>query len=131
MGVTAGGAATLSPNNSFPGSLQRMWTKNDWAHVHAISGTGHTVIGFFYLIDVVAGDIARLNGAAWTPHVSFEWVLFSMLCGAVNALSGMQPSLVPGRVRDFPQLMGFGEDGNLKAAGFLNTCSFFFFLTYQ
>jgi len=43
----------------------------------------------------------------------------------------MQPSLVPGRVRDFPQLMGFGEDGNLKAAGFLNTCSFFFFLTYQ
>jgi len=108
-----------------------MWTKNDFVHVHAISGAAHTLIGFVYLVDVVAGHLARMSGAAWTDHVSFDAVLWSMVFGAVNALSGMQPSLIPGRVRDLPQLFGFGEDGNLKAAGFLNTCSFYFFLTYQ
>lgn len=128
--VATGGAATL-PVNEFPGSMRRMWTKGDWAHVHAITGTAHTMIGFVYLCDVIAGDVARLNGAQWTPIVSFDVVVWSIVFGAVNAISGMQPSLIPGRVKDVAQLFGFGEDGNLKAAGFLNTCGFYFFLTYQ
>merc|ERR1719367_2106839 len=54
-----------------------------------------------------------------------------MLFGAINAVSGLQPSLLPRPFDDLLQLLGFGKDGNLKSAGFVNTAAFYFFLTYQ
>mmetsp|Transcript_5765 Transcript_5765/g.10312 ORF Transcript_5765/g.10312 Transcript_5765/m.10312 type:complete len:377 (+) Transcript_5765:53-1183(+) len=112
-------------------AVRRMWTRADAWHVHAISGAIHTLIGFAYLLDVIVGDIVRLSGGEWSDHVSLEWVLLSMVFGAVNAVSGLQPSLMPQPTKDLAQLLGFGEDGNLQAAGFVNTAGFYFFLTYQ
>lgn len=91
----------------------------------------HTLVGLVYLIDLMAGDFVRLSGGQYTYHVSLEWVLLSMMFGAVNAVSGLQPSLLPRPFSNLPQLLGFGEDGNLQAAGFVNTAGFYFFLTYQ
>jgi len=108
-----------------------MWTRADAWHVHAISGGLHTIIGLFYLLDILVGDVVRLNGGQWSEHVPFELVLASMVFGAVNAVSGLQPTLLPRPTETLPQLLGFGEDGNLQAAGFVNTAGFYFFLTYQ
>ena len=44
-----------------------------------------------------------------------------MIFGAVNAVSGLQPSLLPRPTESLAQLLGFGADGNLQAAGFVNT----------
>lgn len=130
---SGGAAATLKASSSFSWerAFRRMWTAADWMHVHAISGGAHTLIGLIYLIDVIAGDLVRLNGGQWTNHVSLDVVLLSMLFGAVNAATGLQPSLLPRPFSDLPQLLGFGKDGNLQAAGFVNTAGFYFFLTYQ
>lgn len=108
-----------------------MWTSADFWHVHAVSGMVHTAIGAVYLLDVMAGDLAKLSGTTWTAHVPFDLVLLSMVAGAINAVSGLQPALLPRPFKDLLQLLGFGEDGNLKAAGFVNTAAFYFFLTYQ
>ncbi|CAK9076038.1 unnamed protein product, partial [Durusdinium trenchii] len=112
-------------------AIRRMWTRADSWHVHAISGGLHTVIGLFYLLDILIGDVIRLNGGEWSSHVPFELVLASMVFGAINAVSGLQPSLLPRPFDNLSQLLGFGEDGNLQAAGFVNTAGFYFFLTYQ
>lgn len=112
-------------------AIRRMWTRADAWHVHAISGGLHTIIGLFYLLDILVGDVVRLNGGQWSEHVPFELVLASMVFGAVNAVSGLQPTLLPRPTETLPQLLGFGEDGNLQAAGFVNTAGFYFFLTYQ
>ena len=112
-------------------AIRRMWTRADAWHVHAISGGVHTLIGFFYLLDIMIGDVVRLNGGQWSEHVPFDLVLASMIFGAINAVSGLQPSLLPRPTQTFAQLLGFGEDGNLQAAGFVNTAGFYFFLTYQ
>mmetsp|Transcript_84500 Transcript_84500/g.149566 ORF Transcript_84500/g.149566 Transcript_84500/m.149566 type:complete len:414 (+) Transcript_84500:35-1276(+) len=127
------GAVTISPEKSFDAerAFRRMWTKADWLHVHAVSGAVHTLIGLVYLLDLMIGDVVRLNGGAYTDHVPIEWVLGSMVFGAVNAISGLQTSLLPRPFNNPAQLLGFGEDGNLQAAGFLNTAGFYFFLTYQ
>lgn len=112
-------------------AIRRMWTRADAWHVHAISGGVHTLIGFFYLLDIMIGDVVRLNGGQWSEHVPFDLVLASMIFGAINAVSGLQPSLLPRPTQTLAQLLGFGEDGNLQAAGFVNTAGFYFFLTYQ
>uniref|UniRef100_A0A7S2J156 Uncharacterized protein n=1 Tax=Alexandrium andersonii TaxID=327968 RepID=A0A7S2J156_9DINO len=82
-------------------------------------------------MDVMAGDVAKLSGATWQEHVPFEVVLLSMVIGAFNAVSGLQPALLPRPFKDFLQLLGFGEEGNMKSAGFVNTALFYFILTYQ
>jgi len=131
--VSNGSGATLQASKefSFERAFRRMWTKADWLHVHALTGAVHTVVGFVYLLDLVVGDVVRLNGGSWSEHVSFEVVIASMLFGAVNALTGLQTSLIPRPFNNLAQLMGFGEDGNLGSAGFVNTAAFYFFLTYQ
>lgn len=126
--VDASGVARASWQDT---AIRRMWTRADAWHVHAISGGLHTLIGFFYLLDILVGDGVRLNGGQWSEHVPFELVLASMVFGAVNAVSGLQPSLLPRPTQTLAQLLGFGEDGNLQAAGFVNTAGFYFFLTYQ
>eukprot|EP00439_Symbiodinium_sp_Y106_P023760 s159_g2.t3 len=132
VAVTADGTAVASaPKSWSETALRRMWTRADSMHVHAISGAVHTLIGFVYLIDIILGDLVRLNGGEWQDHVSFEVVFISMIFGAVNAVSGLQPSLLPQPTKDLAQLLGFGEEGNLQAAGFVNTAGFYFFLTYQ
>lgn len=129
--VTGAGVAAASPSFSWDLMVRRMWTKADWLHVHAVSGALHTLVGLVYLLDVIAGDVVRLAGGAWEPHVSFDLVLLSMLFGAVNAVTGLQPSLLPRPFEDVLQLFGFGKAGNLQSAGFINTAFFYFFLTYQ
>lgn len=132
VAVTADGTAVASaPKSWSETAFRRMWTRADSMHVHAISGAVHTLIGFVYLIDIILGDLVRLNGGEWQDHVSFEVVFVSMIFGAVNAVSGLQPSLLPQPTKDLAQLLGFGEEGNLQAAGFVNTAGFYFFLTYQ
>ncbi|CAJ1362899.1 unnamed protein product [Effrenium voratum] len=112
-------------------AFRRMWTRADSFHVHAISGTVHTIIGLAYLLDVLLVDIVRLAGGQMSPHLPFELVLASMGFGAVNAITGLQPSLLPRPTKTIAQLLGFGEDGNLSSGGFVNTAGFYFFLTYQ
>jgi len=97
----------------------------------ASGGTIHTVIGLVYIIDVLQADTSRFFTGAGTEHLPFPIVLWSMLFGAINALSGLQPALLPRPFKDVLQLLGIGENGNLKAAGFVNTAAFYFFLTYQ
>ncbi|CAE7533952.1 unnamed protein product [Symbiodinium pilosum] len=131
VSVGVDGTGTAVARDWSQTAIRRMWTRADSWHVHAISGAIHTLIGFVYLVDVIIGDLVRLNGGDWTDHVSFEWVLISMVFGAVNAVSGLQPTLLPQPTKNVAQLLGFGEDGNLQAAGFVNTAGFYFFLTYQ
>lgn len=114
-----------------PNALRRMWTSADAWHVHAVSGAFHIGIGVIYLLDIVIGDFVRLAGGTWSAHVSIEVVLASMVFGAVNALTGLQPRLLPGKIENLPQVMGFGPNGNLKSGGFINTAIFYFILTYQ
>jgi len=129
----AGGAAMVAEPDSNWGMFgRRMWTAADSYHVHAISGVLHTVIGLVYLLDVMVSDVAALNGGTYAgPHVPFEVVLFSMAMGAVNALTGLQTTLLPRPFKDLLQLLGFGENGNLKSAGFVNTAVFYLLLTFQ
>eukprot|EP00933_Yihiella_yeosuensis_P036652 TRINITY_DN30405_c0_g1_i1.p1 TRINITY_DN30405_c0_g1~~TRINITY_DN30405_c0_g1_i1.p1 ORF type:complete len:428 (-),score=56.41 TRINITY_DN30405_c0_g1_i1:37-1206(-) len=131
--VGTAGTATLTQEKSFSmeRAVRRMWTKADFLHVHAVSGAVHTLIGLAYLVDVVVGDIVKLNGGTWSDHVPFEVVLMSLAFGALNAVSGLQVSLLPRPFNDLAQLLGLGENGNLQAAGFINTAVFYFSLTYQ
>lgn len=125
--AASGGSATATLQRSF----RRMWTAADFWHIHAVSGAAHTLIGLAFLLDVVAGDVAHLSGVEWTAHVPFDIVLASMFFGALNAVSGLQPALLPRPFDDLLQLLGIGEEGNLKSAGFINTAVFYFILTYQ
>lgn len=133
--VSLGGVATASvpsePSFSWDLAVRRMWTAADKAHIHAITGTIHISIGLVYIIDVIAGDVATLNGMKWTPHVSLDVLLISMLFGAANAVSGLQRSLLPKPFKDLVECLGFGEKPNYKSAGFINTAVFYFILSYQ
>lgn len=130
-----GGAAVVTPASGGTVTLElairRMFTRADFWHIHAVTGTIHTVIGLVYIIDVLQADTSRFFTGAGTEHLPFPIVLWSMLFGAINALSGLQPALLPRPFKDVLQLLGIGENGNLKAAGFVNTAAFYFFLTYQ
>eukprot|EP00929_Paragymnodinium_shiwhaense_P114574 TRINITY_DN83018_c0_g1_i1.p1 TRINITY_DN83018_c0_g1~~TRINITY_DN83018_c0_g1_i1.p1 ORF type:complete len:467 (+),score=64.45 TRINITY_DN83018_c0_g1_i1:63-1403(+) len=112
-------------------AVRRMWTRADYLHIHTISGVLHTVIGTVYLIDIVLGDLVGFMGGAWTPHVPFSLVLASMLFGFINAVSGLQVTLLPRPFKTVEQLFGFGPDPNLKSAGFINTALFYCYLSYQ
>mmetsp|Transcript_135982 Transcript_135982/g.290664 ORF Transcript_135982/g.290664 Transcript_135982/m.290664 type:complete len:456 (+) Transcript_135982:88-1455(+) len=111
--------------------VRRMWTAADSLHIHAITGIVHTVVGLLYILDVAAADLAQMNGMKWSEHVPFEVVVASIVFGAANAASGLQPALLPRPFEDVLQLLGIGEKGNLGSAGFVNTAAFFFILTYQ
>jgi len=121
-----GGAAVAKARPWF-----RMWTRADFWHVHAVTGTIEILIGVLYLLDVAVGDIFRLSGMSWSPLVPLEAVYLSLILGAVNGLSGLQPTLLPRPFDDFMQLLGLGENGNLKSGGFVNTAVFYFILAHQ
>mmetsp|Transcript_83951 Transcript_83951/g.271286 ORF Transcript_83951/g.271286 Transcript_83951/m.271286 type:complete len:434 (-) Transcript_83951:164-1465(-) len=134
--AVASGAAVVTPRSSggtvsLNLAVQRMWTRADYLHVHAISGIIHTGIGLIYILDVLVADLATLSGTPTSTQLPFDIVLFSMLAGAANAVSGLQVTLMPRPFKDVWQLLGFGEDGNLKSAGFVNTAVFYFILSYQ
>ena len=44
------------------GNLQRMWTKADAMHLHALSGAVYMLLGGLVLLDVAAVDLMTLNG---------------------------------------------------------------------
>eukprot|EP00929_Paragymnodinium_shiwhaense_P024231 TRINITY_DN14977_c0_g1_i15.p1 TRINITY_DN14977_c0_g1~~TRINITY_DN14977_c0_g1_i15.p1 ORF type:complete len:478 (-),score=94.22 TRINITY_DN14977_c0_g1_i15:731-2164(-) len=111
-------------------TLEVMWTKKDFGHLHAISGVLYCLFGAIYLLDIALHDIATLSGVEGSLHVSNQAALLAMLVGSLNALSGLQPALL-GSWNDLPKLLGFGKNGNLKAAGFLDASVFFFILSYQ
>jgi len=128
--TSAGGSATVA-SPDWLRAARRMWTAADAYHIHAVTGVFHGVVGLFYLLDVVAVNAATLMGSSWSPLVPFELVVASIVVGAINAVTGLQPALLPRPFKDLMQLFGFGEQGNLKSAGFINTAFFYFFLTYQ
>mmetsp|Transcript_58852 Transcript_58852/g.137462 ORF Transcript_58852/g.137462 Transcript_58852/m.137462 type:complete len:424 (+) Transcript_58852:49-1320(+) len=125
---TSGGAAVAAEP---PRPWFRMWTRADFWHIHAVAGTVELAIGVVYLLELIAGDILRLNGMSWSSFVPMEAVYLSLALGAVNALSGLQPTLLPRPYDDFLQLLGLGEKGNLKSGGFVNTAVFYFILAHQ
>lgn len=111
--------------------LTRLWTSADAGHIHALSGAVYMLMGLAYMCDLVASDLAVLRGAVGVHSLPVEWAFLSLACGAVNALSGMQPALLSRSLGDFLQAMGFGQHGSLKSGGFVNGCLFWILLAYQ
>merc|ERR1712025_1331024 len=101
-----------------------MWTKADREHIHAISGAVYLLAGFLFLLAVAVDDIAKLGlhnisaGGAQPPLISFA--LLSLLFGALNAGSGLQPALVSSSLTDLLKAVVVGQNRNLKSAGFAN-----------
>ncbi|CAK9073320.1 Uncharacterized protein SCF082_LOCUS35921 [Durusdinium trenchii] len=54
----------------------------------------------------------------------------ALFFGVLNALSGLQPSLLGPR-RELSKLLGFGRQGDVKSGGFLNAAGFYLVLAYQ
>ncbi|CAE7477224.1 unnamed protein product [Symbiodinium natans] len=117
-------------------SINRMWTSADLAHVHAISGAAYLALGAFVLLYTSMTDLMALNGS-WVqaseftaPVLPMEVKLVALWTGVLNALSGLQPSLLGPR-RDVLKLLGFGSTGDVKTGGFLNAAAFYMVLAYQ
>ncbi|CAE7869186.1 unnamed protein product [Symbiodinium microadriaticum] len=111
-------------------SMNRMWTSADVAHVHAISGAIYFVLGAGVLLYTCASDIMTLNGNSWAPTLPMEVKLLALFAGVLNALSGLQPSLLGSR-SDVLKVLGFGSRGDVKTGGFLNAAAFYLVLAYQ
>lgn len=111
-------------------SLQRMWTPADLAHVHAISGGAYMALGGAALLDTAVSDVMTLNGSSWAPSLPLEVHYLALFFGVLNALSGLQPSLLGPR-RELSKLLGFGRQGDVKSGGFLNAAGFYLVLAYQ
>ncbi|CAE7021197.1 unnamed protein product [Symbiodinium sp. CCMP2456] len=111
-------------------SVNRMWTSADVAHVHAISGAIYFALGAGVLLYTGATDIMTLNGNSWAPTLPMEVKLLALFAGALNALSGLQPSLLGSR-SDVLKVLGFGSRGDVKTGGFLNAAAFYLVLAYQ
>jgi len=111
------------------GSLERIWTRADFAHVHAVTGAGYALLGALVLLDMTMHDAAALNGGdpAQLPH----WVAFvALFLGCCNASSGLQPSLL-GQRNSLLKTLGLGTDADLKSGGFVNASIFYLVLCYQ
>lgn len=111
-------------------SVHRMWTSSDVAHVHALSGAVYLALGAAVLLDTSMSDIMNLNGHSWAPLLPVEVKFAALLAGILNALSGLQPSLLGSR-SDVLKLLGFGDKGDVKTGGFLNAAAFYLVLAYQ
>jgi hypothetical protein len=107
------------------GSLQPLFTSADFVHIHAASGAAYMLLGALWLLDVVVYDLAVLNAVHWERLLPTELSLLCMLLGALNAASGLQPSLL-GRPRGLLEAFGLGEKGNPRTGGFVNASLFYF-----
>lgn len=111
-------------------SVNRMWTSADLAHVHAISGAVYLALGAAVLLDTSMADLMNLNGISWAPALPLEMKFLALAAGVLNAISGLQPSLLGSR-SDVLKLLGFGNKGDVKTGGFLNAAVFYMVLAYQ
>ncbi|CAE7575882.1 unnamed protein product [Symbiodinium sp. CCMP2592] len=64
------------------------------------------------------------------PTLPMEVKLLALFAGVLNALSGLQPSLLGSR-SDVLKILGFGSRGDVKTGGFLNAAAFYLVLAYQ
>jgi len=113
------------------GPLQRTWSKADFGHIHAITGILYMLLGTAYLVDTVFHDMAVLSGSSADAHMSIEVASAILVLGGLNAISSLQPALIAKTPGSLVTQLGFGENGNLKTGGFVNTCLFYFILLYQ
>mmetsp|Transcript_52399 Transcript_52399/g.125166 ORF Transcript_52399/g.125166 Transcript_52399/m.125166 type:complete len:430 (-) Transcript_52399:161-1450(-) len=138
-GAVDGGALSVEPPPQVEawrqfwkiGSLKRMRSPADAAHIHAMTGGIYLLAGFLYLTNIFIASFVALNGGIWESAFPQELLLASIGCGVMNSLSGLQPGLLANRGQDLASSLGLGPDANLKSGGFINATVFHLVLTYQ
>ena len=66
-----------------------LWTKADFAHIHAVSGAGFLGLGFAWLVASFASEVAAPDAYASAVDFSGAFLMFVLLSGVVNTLSAI------------------------------------------
>jgi hypothetical protein len=91
---------------------RRLWTKADYLHSHAISGTAFMVIGTFYVLYFLSDQLFNSAHLALSENGTIGWVpLAIMWTGVINCVSCLPMS-------KFSKGEGKGAGYDTKGAGF-------------